>query len=356
MITLLHRYIARHVIYTSLFSASLLTGVLFVVTLLPELKNIGEGEYGMPQALWYTLLHLPGSLYQFSPLIFLLGSVLGLGLLAVRFEIVSMRASGFSTHRIIKSTLITTLLLIAGLAIVGESIAPKMNTIAEANKENERSRGQIMMTDSGVWFHVKYNFVHVDQMINNDYLVGVSRYQFNDHNQMVAVYDAKSLVYQDHQWMMQDGVKTLFEDHHIKSESFKALPWDLPWHMNLLSKGNPDLSEMSLLSLHRSAHYLRHNGLQSFEYQYEFWQRLLMPASTCLMILIALPFILSLQSIKILGFRMFIALFSGTGFFIFNALLKELCVVYQITPILAAFLPLMILGLGYMLLIYQKVN
>jgi 2,3-bisphosphoglycerate-independent phosphoglycerate mutase len=83
---LLTRYIAKTVITTTLLVFGILVGLDFVLEFLNEFNSIGKGEYGVMQALLQVILVIPNDLYRLFPIIGLLGSLLGLGMLATHSE------------------------------------------------------------------------------------------------------------------------------------------------------------------------------------------------------------------------------------------------------------------------------
>ncbi|RDI42677.1 LPS export ABC transporter permease LptG [Aquicella lusitana] len=340
MIKVLERYIAKTTIISTMLVALIITSILFLITLLGELKNIGEGDYSIAQAFFYVLMRLPNEFYHFSPMLLLLGSIVGLSILSSHRELAVMRAAGFSIRRIVYSVLLAALALVLAISIVGEWIAPSLSYKAEMHKESAKNGGQVVVTGAGVWFHVDNNFIHVQQVVGRQLLEGVTRYQFNDKHQLQAAYFAKKLSYRDNQWRMSDVVKTSFYPERTKSQLFTEAAWDLKFNSNLLNVGLVEPSDMSLPKLVKFARYLHQNGLQSSEYQYEFWQRIFQPFISLVMIFLAIPFVLGAFSTSTLGWRIVIGILVGFVFFISNAFLGQLCIVFQVPAVLAAFLPL----------------
>ena len=74
--------------------------LVFVINLLDELRDVGTGDYGFLQALIHVVLELPHNMYQYFPMMVLMGGVLGLGILATHQELVVMRTAGFSVRKI----------------------------------------------------------------------------------------------------------------------------------------------------------------------------------------------------------------------------------------------------------------
>lgn len=342
MISILSRYIIKVIVVATGLATLIIIGVLFLITLLNELKNIGEGDYSISHAFIYVLLRLPNELYKFSPMLILLGSIIGLSILSLHKELAVMRSSGFSINKIILSVMGGALLLTVGISFIGEWIAPNLSYRAEINKENAKNAGQSVVTASGVWMHVDNNFIHVRHVIGRHLFEGVTRYQFDASHHLEAAFYAKRLTLQNAEWQMFDVLKTSFYNERTQSDSYPQLAWNLKFNPSLLNVGLLEPSEMSLPKLAKFSHYLKKNGLQSTEYRYEFWHRIFQPIASLVMIFLAIPFVLGTFSTSTMGRRIVIGVLTGFAFFISNAFLGQLCIVYQIPTIFAAALPLII--------------
>lgn len=342
MIMILKRYIGRSICLATGAAAGIITGVLFVLALLGELKNVGVGDYHFAEAFWYVSMRMPMQLYQFLPMLVLLGSLAGLSVLTTHRELAVMRASGFSIKQILASVFMAVLVITVGASVVFESFAPKLSYIAEIQKENAKNAGDAVVTASGIWLHVDNNFIHIDHVIDNQLLEGVTRYEFDDKRRLLATYFAKRMTRSEHQWVARDLVKTTFSRQRTLSEALAKADWKISLNTNLLTAGLREPDQMSLLRLSKFASYLEQNGLQANEFKFEFWQRLLQPVASLIMILLAAPFVLGAFEKRTLGFRMFVGLLVGFAFFMLNAMLGQLCIVYQIPPMFAAIIPLIL--------------
>jgi len=350
MIKILDRYIAKSVILSTGLTALIISGVLFLLSFLSELKSVGQGDYGVGEAVAYVLLHMPNDLYQFSPLLVLLGSIIGLSVLSSSRELIVMRVSGYSVRNIIFSVLRAALLLILLISIMGEWIGPELSFRAEVRKENAQNAGQAVVTSAGVWFHLDNNFIHVDQVVGRQLLEGVTRYQFDDQHRLQEASYAKTLSLQDNQWLMNNVVKTTFYNDRTRSEIIKQVPWNLKLNPNLFNVGLVEPKEMSLPKLAKFARYLEHNGLQATQYRYNFWLRVFQPIACLVMIFLAIPFVLGAMSTSTMGWRIIVGVIAGFLFYILNAFLGQLCIVYQVPAIFAAALPLVVFIIIGMLL------
>lgn len=339
MMKILQRYIAKVIIAGTALATAVITAIVVLMLLLGELKDLGEGDYGIFQVVIYVLMKLPNELYQYSPMLVMLGSIISLSMLSANKEIAVMRTSGFSIRQIMTSVLVAALILILGITLVGEWAGPTLSYKAEIRKENAENAGQAVITASGVWYHIDNNFIHIDRVMDRQLLEGVTRYQFDNDHQLITSYYAKKMLLEDGGWVMHDVVETRFFPDRTKSKSIEQMPLLLQLNTNLFNIGLVDPSEMSLHKLAKFTRYLEDNGLQSAQYRYQFWQRLLQPLSSLVMVFLVLPFVLGAMGKSSLGFRMLIAIVAGFIFFISNALLGEISTVYQFPALFAALLP-----------------
>lgn len=344
---LLEKYIVKAMVQAITVVIVLIMGVVVLLSTLTELKNVGNGDYHLLQVMGYVVMRLPSELYHFSPMILLLGTIGGLLVLTRSNELVVMRSAGFSSYRIAWAIMLAASLMIAIMTFLGETAAPRFSLMAVMQKENARQAGHALVTKSGVWFHVDNDFIHADQVISGEFLEGVTRYEFNAQRQLRAVYSADKLILQDKTWQLRHVKKTLFSPLQTNSESFDSLPWAVKLDTELFND-IIEPSEMSLKKLAQFSHYLKQNGLQASTYEYAFWQRILQPLVNLMMVLIAIPFAFSASSRHQSGMPMMMGVLLGITFFIADAFLEQVCIVYQLPAWCAALLPLLILSaIGY---------
>lgn len=352
MISLINRYVAKTILGTTLLVTVVVMGLAFFFGLLGELKEIGIGDYNFMEALFHTFLHLPYILYQFFPMLILVGGVMGLGMLSANRELIVMRASGISVIQIIKAVMMAALILLFFATLVGEYIAPRANFIATTRKDSQKNFGQAVATASGVWLHEGNNFLHIDKVLGLKHLEGVTRYEFNSFHQLLAAYYAKKLDYENKVWQLHDVVKTTFSRDRTVSEHTILGTWNLVLNPNLLNVGLISPEDMSLIDLHRYTQHLIENKSQATSFQFAFWKRIFQPLTTLVMILLAIPFVFAAPRSVTMSWRIVTGVMVGFVFYILNALLGQFSVVFQISPFISALMPLLLFaGMGYIFLL-----
>lgn len=352
---ILQRYIAKTIVLASAMVIFAVLGLSFFIELLTELRDIGTGDYGFQQALMHVLLKLPHDLYQFFPMLVLLGGVLGLGILSAHHELIVMRTSGVPISKIIRAVLLAAFILIILATLLGELIAPRAIFLGEKLKQSAENEGQAVATASGVWVHEGNNFLHIDRMIGRHHLEGVKRYEFDDKHHLLAAYYAKWLIFQEGQWKLRNLVKTTFLENETISQAIPEGEWNLKLNPNLLNVGMIEPEQLSLPKLLSYSKHLVKNGLQATRFQFEFWRRIFQPLTTLVMILLAVPFVFGAPRSVTMGWRILFGVLIGFVFYILNAFLGQFSIVYQISPIIAALFPtLLFASLGYFFMVRKS--
>ena len=75
-------YVFRAILEMTLIVLFVFVALSGFVDFVGQINDIGIGDYGVNQAIQYTLLKLPSSIFQLMPIIILIGSLLGLGLMS----------------------------------------------------------------------------------------------------------------------------------------------------------------------------------------------------------------------------------------------------------------------------------
>jgi lipopolysaccharide export system permease protein len=342
MMTIVNRYIAKSVIIATFLVLLVVTALSFLISLLEELRDIGVGDYHFFEALMHAVLLMPHNVYQFFPMLMMLGGILGLGALASHQELIVMQASGVSVYRIAWAVLQGALALVMIATFLGEYVAPHASFLASQRKDSAQNRGQAVATTAGVWIHEGNNFIHIDRVTGQHHLEGVTRYEFDLSHQLLNAYYVESMDFENQHWQLHHMVTTAFLPNRTKSQSFAEATWTLKLNPNLLNVGVIEAPELSLPQLR---HYFGHFAQDSAEanrFRFEFWKRIFQPLTTLVMILLAIPFVFVAPRSVTMGWRILLGVMIGFAFYIVNSFLGQLSVVYQLSPFFAALLPIVL--------------
>jgi len=341
MAWMLERYVARKILLATLAVMMAAAALVYVVSFLGELRQVGEGDYGLLQAALYALLELPFNVSQFFPMLVLLGGLSGLGILAAHQELVVMRVSGLSPGGFMRGVLFAGVLLsVLGLG-VGEAAAPRLHYIANMRKTMDLSGGQAVVTQSGLWVHQQNSFIHIRQISAHHHLEGITRYAFDSDHRLLSAEYADSMDLQNGQWVVHQPVRTVFSGStRAVSESAKNAVWDVQLNPVVLNAGLIEPEEIPLDRLRLYTRHLVRNGMQAVDFQFSYARRSLRPLAIVVMLFLALPFVFVPPRTLSPGLRLFLGVLSGFVFYILNTLLGQLSVIFQLSPWLSALFPI----------------
>lgn len=337
-------YLAKAVISAIAIVTFLLIGLYIFILFIEQMDDIGKGNFGVLQAFNYALLRIPAQVYLFFPIASLLGSLIGLGILASNSELIVMRAAGFSITQITVAVMKAAFVLIVLVTAMGEVIVPKLLAFGESYKTTAVSEGQILSSLRGVWIHDKPYFVYIENVPADDYLEGISQYKFSEDRQLLEVLFAAEAEYRQDKWLLKDVVINQISEEQIHTETFTEFVWALKLDTAMLDLLSFEPEEMSLLQLYHYINDPRNRKLG--DYKLAYWKRIIQPVSIGIMMLLAIPFIFGPLRTATMGSRFLAGASVGFGFYMLDRFFGPVSLVYQLPPAIAALIPSLVFALA----------
>ncbi|MBN4081905.1 MAG: LPS export ABC transporter permease LptG [Gammaproteobacteria bacterium] len=338
---LIDRYIARSIAWSSLFVTLILLTLFVFIDFIGELGDAGKGDYGVVHALIYVVLTLPALLYQLFPVLALLGTLVGLALLANHGELMAIRAAGVSLWRILGSVSMIGLVFVVLSFVVGEWVAPKSGVFAEQYKSRLQSGdASLTKTKSGYWLRKKNNFIYVEGIADDGKPGGVDIWTIDDETlALTRSLHAEIAVPLAQGWQFNNVDTINLSMAGIERQNVRVMQWDDFPEQSLLIAASTKPEELSAYELFRYVSYLHNNGLQALAYEQTLYSKIVAPLTVAVMVLLAFPFVFgSLRSAGI-GHYVFIGACIGIGFHLFNELFRYSGLVYGLPPLFSALAP-----------------
>lgn len=340
---IVRRYLFRAIAsMTGLVLAVLLSLGVFI-EFVGQLDDTGTGDYGILQALFFALLKMPGMAFGMLPMATLLGSLLGLGALASNSEFVVLRAAGISTRRLAAAVAVTG----AGLALVtmvlGEFIAPPLDNYARQFRTLVKHGQAGMRAGSAAWIRDGNTIIRLGAQDADFRYGGVYMFQL-DGSRLESVARADSAeVDETNQWVLNNYARTDFvADGVTTSEARQAIqPYSINSEVLGLMVVRP--SSLTGAALYRYIRYLKANDLDARRYEVALWSRVASAAAVLPMCLLALPFAFRNLRSTSTGARFVIGLIIGLGYFLLSRTLADGAAVYQLNPVVVAWIPTLVL-------------
>lgn len=348
LVTRLDRHIGRTVFLSTLLVLAILLALFTFFSFIDTLDDFGKGHFGLYQVIKYVVLSLPGWLYALFPVAALLGAILGLAWLAAGSELTAMRAAGVSLARIVGSVMKIGVLFVLFGVLVGETVVPVSEAWAQRGRAEALEIG-LHRERTGLWLRDGEHFVNIGEVLPDQSLLQVNIYRFDEATQLRthtsaarAHFENANSQSKEPAWRLEDVRYSWIDESGIRT---RVIDNDL-WR----SKVTPDVVEvfavrpeaLSSWHLFRYIEHLRRNHQETGRYELAFWNKVLLPAATAVMVLLAVPFVVQQVRSGGMGRRMLLGIMLGLGFIVLNQAFGHLCLLTGLPPIIAALLPVML--------------
>jgi lipopolysaccharide export system permease protein len=354
--TSIDRYIVRTVLTFTALVMFVLLVLALLFTFIGEQGDVGQGHYTALSALWFALLSLPQQAWELLPIGALIGSLLGLGQLARGSELIVLRASGVSVARLAGSALLAALLLLAGEIVLGELLAPPLEQTAKQTKALARF-SNVSLGGGGAWVRDGNLILKVERLSGARQFGGMLLFQLTPDHRLVAIGQAaRASAEAGSRWVLSHYSESRFKDTTVGGT--QVIPDSAPQrilHSNvtagfvaLATAAPEDLTTRALWAL---IGYDRANALDPGPYLFAFWSRIARSVAITFAVLLTIPFVLGGLRSAAAGTRMVLGLLIGVSFFLLQRLIESGTVVFDLNPVLLAWLPTMLLAVVTLVLL-----
>lgn len=341
----------------SMLGAVLMTWLVLIgfhagTQLMRQLAHVGRNGYTVTNAVLYVMVTLPRRAYEMFGNAALIGGLLGLGSLAATGELTALRAAGLSRLRIAGSAVGVVAILIVGVVILGETLAPWGDQQAQAMDLRMRS-GALGATSSGLWARDGDNIINargamlrVHDGIGGVQLNDVRVFTLTADGQLSRFEHARMAEHDGHQWIMHDVRRSTLDAKGVHTTTLSTEPWKSSLNPQVLAQSAIQPQHLSMRSLRRNINYLKSNGESPASYAVAFWARVLYPLNVLVLVLCAMPFAFGTLRSGGLGKRIFIGILLAVGWYFLQRVIVNFAIVYGVDPMLANLLPATVLALS----------
>ncbi|MDX9874032.1 MAG: LPS export ABC transporter permease LptG [Spongiibacteraceae bacterium] len=350
---LIRRYIGQQVGAAILLVLAVLLGLDLLSKLIDQAGDLSE-RYTLWEALWYSLLTMPGEVYQYLPFAALIGCLAGLGTLATTSELVVVRAAGVSVTRIIWMALRPALVITLAGLLIAEFVAPPLAQRAESHRAVAMQKEEVSISKYGVWHRDRDNFVHFNAMRQDGVLLGVTIYRLEGATRLLSALFARSARYEDDHWVLEGVRETRFAADRLQQVEELERRWDTELSPSLLSILMLEPEDLSISGLWRYSGFLEAQGSNAAEYRLAFWNKVTQPIAIISLVLVAASIIFGPLRQSSMGSRVFAGVLIGIVFRISQDMLGPSSLVFGFAPIYASMIPIGVSLLAGWLLLRRR--
>ena len=329
---LLTLYVIRHILGITAIVALAMLAIQSFITLVTEADETGKNGFGVVELVQTTLLGMPAGLALLMPIVAMIGTLMGLGVLASQSELTAMRSAGLSNTRIAAATLIAGALLGALGWLVSDEIAPRATRMAQAIKSGGGEGGA-----GTVWLRDGDSLLRIQRLVAEDHAEAVDIYRLDAGLKLQALLHAERAEYREGQWQLSGVRETRFDaEGAAVAREADAEPWNGGVTPNVLRLYLLEANALTVGGLKRLIDYLDGNQLDAQKYRLQLWSKLIEPLTIMAMAAFALPFAFGSLRDAGAGQRLLIGILLGVGFYVVNRVSLSLGQIYGWNALLAA--------------------
>ncbi|MCF8034485.1 MAG: LPS export ABC transporter permease LptG [Desulfarculaceae bacterium] len=346
---ILSLYVARE--FLKLFGF-LVVGFVAIFTLfdfIEKVDNFLEAGVATSTMLSYFVLQVPEITALMIPMAILMASVLSLGLMAKKNEIVAVKSSGISMFRFTLPILLLSLVLALTVALINEVVLPitKTRTNFIWNVRVEKQPGKLFQKER-FWYKGQDAIYQVGfYQPDSQSLSEVTTYRFGPEFVLSERIDAKRARYLGGKWVFFEGLyQKRLPGGGYSAQLFDQLNLDLPEKPTDFSRLAKPSEEMGLGELARYVGKVEAKGFVPLRQLVDLQAKLSFPFVCLIMALIGIPLALFKEKGRFLPAAVIIglgvALFYWVGFSYCKSIFG-----YggALPPVLAAWLTNLVFGL-----------
>jgi lipopolysaccharide export system permease protein len=346
----------RRLFYVDIVSSVGFVGLAFLslfffIDFVDELGALGQGYTAMSAAV-YSLLLVPGHIYELAPIAVLIGTIYALARLAQSSEFTILRTGGLGPGRAL--SLLATLGLAFGAItfVVGDYFAPF--TERHAAQWLASFKGGVRLGQSGAWMkdHLttpegeRSYSVNVGSARGGTQLEAIRIFEFDADGRLVRrIAAAEGRVGRDATWALRDvditrwNVPADLAAAQVREDKLPTFEWHSSLGAGVVAAALLPLNTMSTLELFRYIGHLADNEQTAQRQQIAFWKRAVYPFACLVMVGLALPFAYLHPRAGGISQKVFGGIMLGIGFVLLNNVAGHLGMLRSWTPWLVATAP-----------------
>jgi lipopolysaccharide export system permease protein len=341
----LDRYIQAATFRSFAVVAAALTALFSLLEFVEQLSSVGQGRYGVKDALLYVLLTAPARLLQVAPVSMLLGCLMALGALGRNLELTALRSVGISEGRIIGSILKLVVPISIVLFLIAQFVIPPAQQQAQTGRAAALSSADTAdRTDNSFWAQGEHQYLNVQQFEGSKVARDVDIYAFADDGSLDSFIHAdRADIRADGTWLLSDVMKKRVEGSEFQTERLPTLTWDSFVSAQQIQLLMLPPESMPPITLYRYVNDLHRRNQQAIRYEQELWRKISIPFSLVAMIMIAAPFVFGPPRGQSAGQQMTIGAVFGIVFTLGQQIVGHLDLLLDLDPAVTALAPSLVL-------------
>lgn len=328
---------------------AVLVGFDVLLALIEEFEDVGQGDYTALSVLVHVAYTVPRRVHELFGSAALIGTLLGLGMLASQGEITALRAAGLAKRRIALSAVATVAALTLAVFALGETLAPEGERWAQALSVQAKNRDYALSRETGMWARDADTVVNARSVLVNEgqlEMRDVRLFFFEPTGRLQAISRSDRAVHADGVWRLDNARRFQFDADRVLASRSDSDQWRSSLDPEVVSQGAIRARYLSMAALWDSYRYLRLNRLNTQAVESAFWSRLFSPLATLALVFAVTPFAFGALRSGGAGKRLFLGVVIALAFYFLQRALINVADVYGYSLPLVNALPVLLLAIA----------
>ena len=319
---IINKYLSKEFIKI-MFNASLIFFCLgIVMNIFEEINFFKDFDVGLYIPIILSLLYVPSLLYNMFPFIILLSGIWFFLKIRKTDEVTAINVSGMSNFSIILiPSIIVTLLgifFITSINPITSVLVTKYETI-KGNYERDKEY-LAAITENGIFIKEKNldkNNIIKSSYLENENLINVTIYEFDDNNEFVRRIEAESANISSLKWSLKN-VRIVDVDGKVISKNIKGLSYISMYDIKKIKSLYSNLDTISFWNIKNEINLLKERGYSTKEMETKLQRSYAFPFFLLSMILLSSVFTLGIKFKENNWTYVFIAIIASVLIYFFN--------------------------------------
>ena len=330
-------YMFKKYILCFSLAISVLLSINLLILFLSELKNLGNHQYNLIILAQYILFLVPQNFMDTLPYALLIGSIIAFGSMAYHSEIITINSNGIGIKKIISLILIQTFLLATFFTFLGNFIVPESTSHAYNIKNSALMKSN---SSKELWFKGQHTIVRAQNVITENHLENIEIYYINNEK-MTSMLLAEKAIYNDI-WVLTDIEITDIENDKVISMKSLSISTKEFIPFQIIKSTFNKKRHNSIQQLYQNIVYFNNQGLYYERHKITFWQKVLLPFSCCVIVLVAVPFLFTKARATNQSQKLIFGILFGIAYFVVSSIIINLCLILNIPAFLSVLISMSI--------------
>jgi lipopolysaccharide export system permease protein len=267
-------------------------GIFNLFDFIEKVDNFMEAKVATSTLLSFFLLQVPEVTALMIPMAVLMATIISLGLMAKKNEIVAVKSSGISIFRFTLPILLFSVALAMAVALINETVLPitKARTNYIWNVQVEKQPGRLFQREK-FWYKGQNAIYQVGfYQPESQSMADVTCYRFDKDFTLIERLDARRASYQNGRWVFYDGLyQQRLPGGGYNAKIFKKLSLNLLERPQDFTRMSKPSEEMDLGELARYVSKVQAKGLDPLHQRVDLQAKLAFPFVCLIMAMLGIP-------------------------------------------------------------------